>query len=205
MTLHLSFPSMYKSRCQGIKVPFENKVMGLAHRSLVSPCHSFFPFLFFSLCSSFRMTPWGTGALWIHFFAWVSKTQSGRCPASSPGRGCPVSSSHQEGACGLREQSKLYARSFIGFLCKPRKIKPLSLPFFYFPYHRCRHPEGTPGSCWGWTPAHKYWEGCINLFNADFSILLSNYCTVYTVEDNGAYIFRINLTFRWIFPFSLHP
>ena len=33
--------------------------MGLAHQSLVSPCHSFFPFLSFSLCSSFRMTPWG--------------------------------------------------------------------------------------------------------------------------------------------------
>ena len=28
------------------------------------------------------------------------------------------------------------------------------------------------------------------------NVLLSNYCTVYTVEDNGAYIFRINLTFR---------
>ena len=37
MTLHLSFPSMYKS---GIKVPFENKIMGLTHQSLVSPCHS---------------------------------------------------------------------------------------------------------------------------------------------------------------------
>ena len=50
MTLHLSFPSMYKSRCQGIKVPFENKVMGLAHRSLVSPCRSFFP------CPSFFLS-----------------------------------------------------------------------------------------------------------------------------------------------------
>ena len=55
---------------KGIKVPFENKVMGLTHRSLVSPCCSFFPFpsfspfsLFFSLCSSFRMTPWNTRAL----------------------------------------------------------------------------------------------------------------------------------------------
>ena len=57
----------------------------------------------------------------------------------------------KSGACGLREQSKFRARSFTGFLCKPRKIKPLSLPFFYFPYHRCCHPEGTPGSCWGWT------------------------------------------------------
>ena len=104
--------------------------MGLIHWSLVSPCHSFFPFLSFSLCSSFRMTPWGTGALWIHFFAWASKTQSGRHPASSPGRGHPASSPHREGTYSLREQSKFCARSFIGFLCKPRKIKPLSLPFF---------------------------------------------------------------------------
>ena len=37
--------------------------MGLTHQSLVSPCHSLFPFLSFSLCSSFRMTPWNTGAL----------------------------------------------------------------------------------------------------------------------------------------------
>ena len=128
--------------------------MGLAHRSLVSPCHSFFPFLFFSLCSSFRMTPWGTGALWIHFFSWASKTQLGRRPASSPGRGRPASSPHWEGACSLREQSKFRARSFIGFLCKPRKIKPLSLPFFYFPYRWCHHPEDTPGSCCGWTLAN---------------------------------------------------
>ena len=63
MTLHLSFPSMYKSR---YKNSFENKVMGLVHRSLVSLCHSFFSFsLLFSLCSSFRMTPWNTGALLV--------------------------------------------------------------------------------------------------------------------------------------------
>ena len=37
--------------------------MGLDHQSLVSPCHSLFPFLSFSLCSSFRMTPWNTGDL----------------------------------------------------------------------------------------------------------------------------------------------
>ena len=49
------------------------------------------------------------------------------------------------------QDDSLEHRSFIGFLCKPKKIKPLSLPF-YFPYHLCHHPEGTPGSCWGWTP-----------------------------------------------------
>ena len=50
---------------------------------------------------------------------------------SSPGRGRPASSSHQEGACSLHEQSKFCARSFIGFLCKPRKIKPLFSPLCY--------------------------------------------------------------------------
>ena len=126
--------------------------MGLAHQSLVSPCHSFFPFLSFSLCSSFRMTPWGTGALWIHFFAWASKTQSGRHPASSPGRGHPASSPHREGTYSLREQSKFCARSFIGFLCKPRKIKPLSLPFL-LSLLPMPSSWGYPWIHWGWTPA----------------------------------------------------
>ena len=58
MTLHLSFPLCTS---QAIKVPFQNKVVGLAHQSLASLCHSFFPFLSFSLCSSFRMTTWNTG------------------------------------------------------------------------------------------------------------------------------------------------
>ena len=46
------FPSIFHfPLCisQGIKVPFENKVRDLAHRSLVYPCHSFFPFSSFSL------------------------------------------------------------------------------------------------------------------------------------------------------------
>ena len=54
---------------QGIKVPFENKVMGLAHRSLVSPCHSFFPFPSFSL--SVLLSGWllGTRELyWLSVF-----------------------------------------------------------------------------------------------------------------------------------------
>ena len=113
-------------------------------------------FLFF-LSLSVLLSGWllgGTGALWLHFFAWASKTRLGRCPASSPGRRCPASSTHQEGICSLREQSKFHVRSFIGFLCKPRKIKPLSLPF-YFPYRQCCHPEGFPGSYWGWTPAES--------------------------------------------------
>ena len=37
-------------------------------------------------------------------------------------------------------------------LCKPRKIKPL-ISLLCYPYHLSHHPEGTPGSCWGWTLA----------------------------------------------------
>ena len=92
----------------------------------------FFPFLSSSLC--ILLSGWllgGTGALWVHFFAWTSKTRLGRRPVSSPGRGHPASSPHREGACGLCEQSKFRARSFLGFLCKPRKIKPLFSPLCY--------------------------------------------------------------------------
>ena len=84
---------------QGIKVPFENKFMGLTHWSLVSPCRSFFPFL----------------------------------------------------SLFLFQDDSLEHGSFIGFLCLSRKIKPCSL--LCYPHRLGRHPEGTPGSCWGWTPA----------------------------------------------------
>ena len=77
MTLHLSFPSMYKSK---LKVPSENKVMGLIHRrSLVYPCLSFF----LSLTLFFRLIPWSIEALCVHFPAWASKTWTGRRSASS--------------------------------------------------------------------------------------------------------------------------
>ena len=54
---------------QGIKVPFENKVMGLTHRSLVSPCGSFFPFPSFSF--SVLPSGWLLGAqelYWLSVF-----------------------------------------------------------------------------------------------------------------------------------------
>ena len=53
LTLHDSTPPYYPlCTTEGIKAPFKNKVMGLAHRSFVFPCHSFFPFLSFSLSFS---------------------------------------------------------------------------------------------------------------------------------------------------------
>ena len=48
------------------------------------------------------------------------------------------------------QDDSLEHRSFIGFLCLSRKIKPCS-PLCYL-YCLGHHPEGTPGSCWGWTP-----------------------------------------------------
>ena len=52
---------------QGVKVPFENKVMGLAHWSLVSPCRSFLPFPSFSL--SVLLSGWLLGTQELY---WLS-------------------------------------------------------------------------------------------------------------------------------------
>ena len=128
--------------------------MGLAHRSLFSPCRSFFSFsLLFSLCSSFRMTPWGTGALWVHFFAWASKTQSGRRPASLPGRGRPASSTPPRGRLWppWTEQVPCQELYWLSVLIKEDQALLSALLSF----HLGCHPEGTPGSCWGWTPAER--------------------------------------------------
>ena len=111
----------YFEKCvtQSIKVPFENKAADPTSPELWSLCFSFF----FSLSPFFfRLTPWSTEALWVHFFAWASKTQWGRCSASSP---------HWEGAWGLRERSKSCVRAFIGFLCKPRNISLFLAPLFF--------------------------------------------------------------------------
>ena len=68
----------WKCVTQGIKAPFENKAADPFHLSWVSLCHSFSLSLLF-----FRLIPWSTEALWVHFFAWASKTQSRRCSAST--------------------------------------------------------------------------------------------------------------------------
>ena len=68
-----------------------------------------------------------------------------------------------EGTCGLREQSKSLVWDFIGFLCKPTNINLffssifLSAEFFLYLslnlFTDAVSPEGTPGSCGGWTLA----------------------------------------------------
>ena len=88
---------------QGIKVPFENKVMGLAHRSLVSPCHSFFLFPPFH---SVLLSGWLLGTQELY---WLSVL--------------------------IKEDQALFSA--------------------LLSFRLGRHPEGTPGSCWGWTLAIK--------------------------------------------------
>ena len=125
---------------QGIKVPSENKVMGLAHRSLASPCQSFFPF-------PFRLIPWSAEAFWVHFPARASKTLSRRCS---------VPSAHWEGARCLCEQHKPRVRRFIGFLCKPRNISLLLSPLLAYRRLRTTRLQSIKGSQQGNTLEHCY-------------------------------------------------
>ena len=81
------------------------KTLPLLHQSsgprvFLSLSLSLSPFLFF------RLIPWSTEALWVHFLAWASKTLSRRRSVPSP---------HQEGAWGLREQSKPRAGALLAF------------------------------------------------------------------------------------------
>ena len=80
VTLHLSFPSMYKARYKSTF--WKINLLGLAHQnSLVTPC--FFFSLSLSLSLSFRLIPWSMGAPCVHLSARVSKTWTGRHSVSS--------------------------------------------------------------------------------------------------------------------------
>ena len=79
--------------------------------------------LSFSLSLSLRLFLWSAEVLWVQFPAWASKTLSRRHSGPLP---------HQQGAWGLREQSKLCARGFIGFLHKPRNISLFLSPLLSY-------------------------------------------------------------------------
>ena len=114
--------------------------MGLAWRSLVTPCFSFFS-LFFSLTFFFRLISWSIEAPCVHLSARVSKTWTGRRSASSLPREtgkAPVASVNG---------ANFLSRSFIGFLCKPKNISlflsSIFLSTIFFPYLSLNHPP-TP-------------------------------------------------------------
>ena len=111
------------------------KLFGLAQRSLVTPCFSFFLF-FSSLTFFFRLIPWSIEAPCFHLSARVSKTWTGRRSASSLPREtgkAPVASVNRANL----------SRSFIGFLCKPRNISlflsSVFLSTIFSPYLSLNH------------------------------------------------------------------
>ena len=138
MTLHLSFPSMYKSK---LKVPSENKVMGLIHRrSLVYPCLSFF----LSLTLFFRLIPWSIEALCVHLSAQASKTRMGRCSASSLPR------ETGKALVASVNRTSLLSWGFISSLCKPTNFSFYSFRSHSFhSFANAISPEGSPRSCRG--------------------------------------------------------
>ena len=74
-----------------------------------------------SLPFFFRLIPWSTEVLWVHFPARASKTLSRRCSAPSP---------HWEGAWGLREQSKPHAGTLLAFCVNQGISASFSLIYF---------------------------------------------------------------------------
>ena len=151
MTLHLSSPSMYKSRCQGIKVPFENKVMGLAHRSLVSPVVLFFPFPSFSL--SVLLSGWLLGAQGLSEFTFLPGLlrpyREGALRLHLGGDVLHPHPTERAPAASMNRASSV-PRALLAFCVNQGRSSPvLSLLSFRLSHH----PEGTPGSCWGWTRA----------------------------------------------------
>ena len=74
-----------------------------------------------SLPLFFRLIPWSAEALWVHFPAWASKTLSRRRPVPLP---------HQEGAWGLREQSKPHAGALLAFCINQGISASFSLLYF---------------------------------------------------------------------------
>ena len=74
-----------------------------------------------SLSLFFRLIPWSTEALWVHFPAQASKTLSRRCSVPSP---------HWEGTWSLCEQSKPYAEALLAFCVNQGISASFSLLYF---------------------------------------------------------------------------
>ena len=72
MTLHLSFPSMYKARYKSTF--WKIKLLGLAEAWSPRVFSSLYLSLSLPLPLFFRLIPWNTEALCVHFPAWASKT-----------------------------------------------------------------------------------------------------------------------------------
>ena len=137
--------------------------MGLAHWWLVSPCQSFFLISPFLSLFFFQDDSLGhRGSLSSLFLPGLRRPDREGTLRLHQGEGALRPNPIWKGACGLCEQNKFCVRNFIGFLCKPRKIKPIFSPLLSisFTFSICQHrsPEGIPGSNWGWTPLSGTWN-----------------------------------------------
>ena len=106
---------------------------------MVSPCHSFLlPFLSFSSLSfqAKIIGAWGSSGT-TYLPGLLRPTREG-AQGGAP-------SAIQEGACGLRSQSKFGVMNFIDFPRKPVINEPLKSLLCYS-FCQCRPPEGIPGS-----------------------------------------------------------
>ena len=160
-------------------------------------------FFFFSL--SFSGWLWSTGALWVHLFARVSKTQSGRCLASS-GEGTPCVFTPPRGRLWPLWIEQVWCHGFIGFLCKTKKIKPLFLPFIPFLFRWCHSSWGYPWILLGLDPgsvvSSKSLALVIHWSNA-FATCVSWWSLGRNQWDEGANFIRYD-SFTSVFPGNTH-
>jgi len=112
-----------KAHTMLIKTPLLHQSFGPRVFLSLSFSLSFPLFLSLSLSLSlfFRLIPWSTEGLWVHFPGQVSETLSRRRSAPSP---------HREGAWGLREQSKPRAGALLAFCMNQGISASFSLLYF---------------------------------------------------------------------------
>ena len=112
---------------KSIKAFLENKEMGQFLRNLAPPASTLSPFFSLSLPLFFRLIPWNTEALCIHFSAQASKTHargSQRWGHPPLFKWAPVAL-HIDGASFL-------SWDLISFPCKPRNISLFSPLLFHY-------------------------------------------------------------------------
>ena len=131
--------------------------------------------------SFFRLIPWSTGALCIHFPAWASKTHSRRCLGGAP-------SAIWEGACSLHEQSKSPAGALLGFCVNQGTsasfLSSIFLTAKFFPYLFLYFSQLPTPSSWGnpWIQPGQdpgILEYLICIFQALLLLLLSRFSRVW--------------------------
>ena len=116
-----------------------------------------------SLCF-FRLIPWSTEALWVHFFARASKTQSRRHSASSLQReGALHLHSIKRAPVASVNRASPVSGALLAF-CVNQGIS-VSFSLLYFLSRRCRSSWGYPWILLGLDPGTKSLQSCPTVCN----------------------------------------